>query len=127
GGTISSNFPPPPVAYETAKAGREDAYVTIVRGVGTRIYSTLLGGGDLDSGRGITEDALGNAYITGVTASGSIGACGNVQNPPVFPTTPGAFQPNIAPSQSFTCQFGCCSVFHNTNTQYIQTVMDSFV
>jgi len=36
---------------------------------GTLVYSTLLGGGGDDHGRGIAADAAGNAYVTGETAS----------------------------------------------------------
>src|SRR5438876_188612 len=43
-------------------------------------YSTYLGGIGRDSGFGIAVDALGNAYVSGVTASTN------------FPTTPGALQ-----------------------------------
>jgi hypothetical protein len=47
------------------------------------VYSTYLGGSDQDVGLGIALDALGNAYVTGFTASTN------------FPTTPGAFQPSF--------------------------------
>lgn len=43
------------------------------------VYSTYLGGSADDSATAIAVDALGNAYVTGVTGSGD------------FPTTPGAF------------------------------------
>jgi hypothetical protein len=43
------------------------------------VYSTYLGGGRDDDGRDIKVDALGNAYVTGVTESAN------------FPTTAGAF------------------------------------
>jgi len=43
-------------------------------------YSTYLGGGSPDFGRGIAVDAAGNAYVTGHTSSLN------------FPTTAGAFQ-----------------------------------
>src|SRR5439155_4112340 len=43
-------------------------------------YSTFLGGIGRDSGLGIAADALGNAYVSGVTSSTN------------FPTTPGALQ-----------------------------------
>src|SRR6266480_7805373 len=123
GETISGNFPTTPLAYQTLNNGGEDAYVTKVSPVGTLLYSTYLGGGDLDSGRGITADALGNAYITGVTASGSINACGNVENPPAFPTTAGAYQTSIAPSQCSPCGL-CCTP---NNIQCIPNLMDAFV
>lgn len=43
------------------------------------LYSTFLGGGDRDRGRGIDVDEAGNAYITSSSRSSD------------FPTTPGAF------------------------------------
>lgn len=43
------------------------------------LYSTYLGGGSQDMGRGIALDAAGGIYVTGNTFSGD------------FPTTPGAF------------------------------------
>jgi len=46
------------------------------------VYSTFLGGRNLEFARGIAADASGNAYITGSTSS------------PNFPTTAGAFHPN---------------------------------
>ncbi len=47
------------------------------------VYSTFLGGNALDSGQGITVDAAGNAYVTGITQQLTV--------PSDFPTTVGAF------------------------------------
>ena len=47
------------------------------------LYSTYLGGNGTAQGVGVAIDALGNAYVTGVTWS------------PNFPTTSGAFQPTF--------------------------------
>jgi hypothetical protein len=47
------------------------------------VYSSFLGGGDYDSGSGITVDASGSAYVVGITSSFD------------FPTTPGAFQTSL--------------------------------
>jgi murein DD-endopeptidase MepM/ murein hydrolase activator NlpD len=44
------------------------------------VYSTYLGGNNLEAGRGIQVDAIGNAYVTGWTNSSA------------FPTTSGALQ-----------------------------------
>ncbi len=49
----------------------------------TLSYSTYLGGNDYDEGYGIAVDGLGNAYVTGYTASTN------------FPTTAGAFQTSL--------------------------------
>ena len=114
GDTISPNFPTTPGAFQTTAQGGEDVFVSkisydSVLQTTALAYSTYLGGGDLDSGRGIAVDFLGNIYVTGRTSSGSVDACGNISNPPVFPTTPTAYQPNIAPSQvNPGCMFGCC-------------------
>jgi len=48
------------------------------------VYSTYLGGSDVDAGFGIAVDALGNAYVVGITDSTD------------FPTTAGAFQATYA-------------------------------
>ena len=48
---------------------RTDAFVTSVDPTGALLYSTYLGGGGAEYGKGIAVDAAGNAYITGSTAS----------------------------------------------------------
>src|SRR5205085_12252162 len=48
-------------------------------------------------------------------------SCGFTTNNPPFPTTPGAYQPNIAPSKSAACI--CC----NTNVEYFPNVSDAFI
>lgn len=83
GGTLSTDFPVTPGAFQTVKAGigEFDAFVTKMNSSGTAlIYSTYFGGGNRDFGNDITLDGAGNAYITGLTDSGDL------------PTTPGAFR-----------------------------------
>ena len=69
GGTGSTNFPPAG-PLQSGLRGTEDAFVTKISPNGsTRLYSTFLGGGGPDEGRGIAVDVQGNAYITGSTGS----------------------------------------------------------
>src|SRR5262249_25527053 len=49
----------------------------------TLVYSTYLGGSDVESGAAITVDAAGHAYVVGSTNSSD------------FPTTPSAFQTTL--------------------------------
>ncbi len=75
-----STFPTTVGAFDTTHNGMQDAFVTKLNPTGSAlVYSTFLGGSDLDSGGGIAIDAAGNAYVTGTTSSAD------------FPTTVGAF------------------------------------
>jgi hypothetical protein len=82
GNTGSFDFPTTSGAVQTTYGGGfSDAFVSKLNAAGSElIYSTYLGGNDLEEGFGIAVDALGNAYITGDTNSLN------------FPTTSGAFQ-----------------------------------
>ena len=79
GSTSSTNFPTVnPLQVNTTSGG---AFVTKLNPQGSAlIYSTLLGGGSSDVGRGIAVDAAGNAYVTGATSSY------------LFPVLPGALR-----------------------------------
>ncbi len=82
GTTQSPDFPTTAGAFRrTGAAGNfSDVFVSKINSTGTAlIYSTFIGGSDLDFGRRIAVDRLGNAYITGQTKSTN------------FPTTAGAF------------------------------------
>jgi len=93
-GATGSN--PPGGAYPTtlgafqnnskALYGFDDAFVTKLNSTGTDlVYSTLLGGGLDQKGKGIAVDGFGNVYVMG-WATSTDGGIGN------FPTTPNAFQ-----------------------------------
>jgi CSLREA domain-containing protein len=85
GSTRSNNFPTTPGAFQTTRAGNEDAFVFKLNAAGSGlVYSTLLGGSNDEKGSGIAVDSAGNAYIGGYTFS------------PGFPTTAGSFQPVFA-------------------------------
>jgi uncharacterized repeat protein (TIGR01451 family) len=79
GTTLSTDFPVKAGAFQTIGTGY-DAFVVKVNSAGFRAYATYLGGADVDTGAGIAVDALGNAYVAGVTKSLA------------FPVTPSAYQ-----------------------------------
>src|SRR6266403_2221335 len=89
GFTYSANFPVTPLAFQTTYQNpRCYAFATKFNPTGTGlVYSSYLGGNGYyssDYGFGIAVDAAGNAYMTGMTSSSD------------FPTTPDAFQPQLA-------------------------------
>jgi hypothetical protein len=73
GYTTSTNFPTLNQNQTDPGDSNADAFVTKIdttqSGGASLIYSTYLGGGDGDRGRGIAVDADGNAYVTGYTDS----------------------------------------------------------
>jgi hypothetical protein len=69
-------------------AGVTDVFVTKLDATGLRVYSTYLGGTGADEGLGIVVDALGDAIVTGGTASAN------------FPITAG-FAPFTGALQAF--------------------------
>ncbi len=73
GNTLSTNFPilnPFQPIFGGGKGSFGDAFITKLNPTGsTLVYSTYLGGSGEDSGRSITVDALGHAYVTGFTTS----------------------------------------------------------
>ena len=82
GSTASTNFPhtagaiPPP-----ANVSQGVAFVSLLNTLtGTLQYSTFFGGTSSDNGNSIASDSVGNAYVTGATASSD------------FPVTQGALQ-----------------------------------
>ena len=80
GTTSSINFPTT-TGNQPTLGGGIDVFVAKLNPAGTAlIYSTFLGGGNLDRATGIAIDSSGNAYLAGYTDSTD------------FPTTSGAFQ-----------------------------------
>jgi hypothetical protein len=70
GNTTSTNFPTITGAFQPANSGAGDAFVTKLNAAGSALmYSTFLGGTNTEAGNDIAVDALGNAYLTGVTFS----------------------------------------------------------
>ncbi len=85
GNTTSSDFPTTSDAFQTTFGGGPprfgDAFVSKLNPTGSAlVYSTYLGGNDIDNGTGIAVDVAGNAYVAGYSFSSN------------FPTISGAFQ-----------------------------------
>jgi hypothetical protein len=91
----SVDFPTTPGAFQSALAGSQNAYVTVLNpGGSTLLYSTYLGGSSYDAGQGVAVDYLGNPYAVGYTQSSN------------FPTTPGAFQTALPAAEvTFVAKF----------------------
>ncbi|HEV3204188.1 MAG TPA: SBBP repeat-containing protein [Gemmataceae bacterium] len=70
GSTASSDFPIVGTPFQGKFGGNQDAFVTKIDRSGSAIvYSTFVGGSDLDIGYGIAVDRQGRAFITGSTMS----------------------------------------------------------
>ncbi len=69
GATASADFPTRN-PLQPMRRGASDIFVTKINAAGNELlYSTYLGGGSSDAGRGIAVDAAGNVYLAGDTAS----------------------------------------------------------
>jgi len=97
GYTSSTDFPVQapagsgtPEPFQMNYGGNTDAFVTQLNTTGSAlVYSSYLGGSGADFGQGIAVNpSTGFAYVTGSTQSTN------------FPTTAGAFQPNLKGSQN---------------------------
>lgn len=69
GFTQSNNFPTSGSAFQGAYGGNQDAFVTKFGPNGDMVYSTYLGGSNVDHGAGIEVDEDGNAHVAGYTGS----------------------------------------------------------
>ena len=94
GQTFSSDFPTVAGGFDSTCGGcptSSDDFVAKVNAAGSALlYSTFLGGGNVDSALGVAVDSAGNAYVAGFTQSSD------------FPTTASAFQPTFHGSQDAT-------------------------
>ena len=88
GHTQSSDFPTTPETYDNSLAGSKDMFlVKVDPTLSTLLYSTYLGGTLFELVTGLTVDASGNSYLTGLASS------------PDFPVTAGAYDTSLGDSQ----------------------------
>jgi uncharacterized protein (TIGR03437 family) len=88
GETKSANFPVTARAVQRSRGDNSDAFVAKLSPDGSAlVYSTFLGGDEIDLANGVAVDAAGAAYVTGVTYSED------------FPITSGAYQTKFAAGQ----------------------------
>jgi hypothetical protein len=77
---VSGNYPTTPGAFDTTFNTNNDVVVSKLNAAGSAlVYSTYIGGINVDQAQGIAVDSAGNAFITGFTQSNN------------YPTTAGAF------------------------------------
>lgn len=70
GFTNSADFPVVAALYENYEGGLSDVFIAKIDNSGSNlVYSTYLGGNDIDEAYGIAIDTSGNAYVTGRTYS----------------------------------------------------------
>jgi hypothetical protein len=104
GETGSQNFPTQD-PIQPNNGGSADAFVTKINPSGDAlVYSTYLGGSDMDFGSGLAVDGSGNAYLTGLTYSTD------------FPTQ-APIQPNLAgPRDAFVTKINPSGDVHVYST-----------
>ena len=80
GTTSSSNFPTTTGSLQPLSNGSYDVFVVKISPGGARVYSTLYGGADSDSGTAIAVNSLGQAWVAGFTLSFDLAV---INHPPV--------------------------------------------
>jgi hypothetical protein len=70
GSTSSANFPTTASAFQTTYGGNSDAFVSKLDPNGSKLlFSSYLGGSDIDYGLALALDPSGNVFVTGSTQS----------------------------------------------------------
>lgn len=94
GTAYSPNFPTTPGSIKPVKSDNRDGFVFRLNPSGSAlIYSTFIGGNDIDDGYSLIVDEQNNAYVTGLTIS------------PDFPVTTGVFSSTAGNGENvFICK-----------------------
>src|SRR5262245_21272340 len=86
----SPDFPTTPGAYDTTPNGAFDITLSKLNAAGSAlVFSTVLGGSNMDTGGGLALDPAGNIYVSGGTGSLD------------FPTTAGAYDTTPSGNDGF--------------------------
>jgi hypothetical protein len=94
GNTSSTDFPTTPGAFDTTQNGGFDIFLLKLNAAGNGlIYSTFLGGSNIELAGGLALDSAGNAFVTGSTLSVD------------FPSTPGVFKTVADGNDGFVAKF----------------------
>ncbi|MFG0330046.1 MAG: hypothetical protein ACF8PN_09130 [Phycisphaerales bacterium] len=82
GGTVSSDYPATPGAYDTSFNGVHDVLLAKFDAAGALVWATYIGGPNYDRAYAVEVGADGTIYVAGRAGDG-------------YPTTPGVVQPNF--------------------------------
>ena len=108
GDTASFDFPTTPGIFQGVLNGQYNAFVSKLSATGNLlVYSTLVGGSDIDVGTSITIDSLGRALVGGYTTSSNFPISGAIQ--PTFQGAVDAFSTVLDPAGAsliFSSYFG---------------------
>ncbi|MGA2077440.1 MAG: SBBP repeat-containing protein [Terriglobia bacterium] len=81
GSTSSANFPTTASAFQTTYGGNSDAFVSKLDPSGSKLlFSSYLGGSDIDYGLALALDPSGNVFVTGSTQSSDFPTVDPVQS-----------------------------------------------
>ncbi len=115
-GTTNSDDFPIVDPFQPNLSGSYDAFVAKLNPAGSAlIYSTYLGGSDYEVGFDIAVDAVGNAYVTGVTNSDNFPTANAILH--ASPGPYGPFPPGYGGCRdAFVTKFNaaCCTVNYST-------------
>ncbi len=128
GWTVSTDFPTYNEYMTDPGDGFDDAFVTRLdtnqRGTASLIYSTYLGGSDIEDAYGIATDGSGSAYVTGFTSSDDFPVTETI--PEALPGEDNAPVPDLSRSRAISGALDSFVTRINTNNSGASSLIYSY-